>query len=373
MNLVATGIRPAVLLEPGQVCRASPPLADVLVALEELIARGTPADTGAIAVTAEDVASLGVFLLEGSCFLVNRKLLRERLAGTLAPWRPSLDQPDSTHASAVEGGSDVLVEECTRTLEARPSTDAETEVGAMGSVGEDAYSRQRDFAMLDVRKSLPAPAVRTDALLPCLCQALLAIFGEPHDGEGSREMSAARLVADEPGAPVPVDEGSHGGVTSSDGRGWLHDWNRKELAVERHQALWTGCGSVGLPGLAGWLLEYPVIYCLPASEDKEAAGDPGNCLSMVPLTVYSVHIDLETPSSALVADDSHRCHALSFSVPQSLEGDSLTRSHLSRLLDSFASRLRSRFARVVPHSDSRESCQRLRIDTRTEVLDRVAL
>lgn len=287
----------------------------------------------------------------------------------------------------------------------------------------DAPGQGLDCAFIDVRKSLKGPVVRTDALAPQLYEALRSTFGVAAGDlrAGAVVDVQAAIGADPPPSPstqreVPVaatsffhqekgDNFSEAPSEPSEGALWLRDWERKDLALDG-RGLSESLGDVGLPGLAGWLLEYPVIYCCSSltgngqsSEDGGGAeaGHVGNCLALVPLTVYSLRLEVGYGASCLPRESgSSSFEAFSFSVPQTMcclaetVGDGgawhgageyrgqAVASGLNSLVENFLERFERR---IASHRSSSAGCcqrhqhwlERLSVTKRIETLDQVAL
>lgn len=396
VSLVAAGIRCAVLLDSRRAPRASPPLAAVLQALEDNRRSdggdGSNADGGNI----DAIASLGLLRLEGSSFLVNRRLLASRVREVLSPdpppppppvdavaptnsgpCLPACDRLSSAYATPEGGpvvqGADGGEKEAVASVEVQGRSATAPACGSGDSSSTVTPRRRaRDFALLDVRKPLPVPSVRTSVLGPRLCAALRSIFGD------------AMVGSQAPSNPTEAE---------TDGQRWLHDRNRKDLDVSS-DGLCESLSGVGLSGLAGWLLEYPVVYCCRSLESERTMGgdDPGehgNCLAMSPLTVYSVIFELGRTDDRLSRDSPCSFEAFSFSVPETVRGESeaegdavasatvVSRAGVARLHVLVADLVDRIERRITRH---RASCgQRpqwlhgVSVRKRTETLDHVAL
>ena len=421
--LVAAGVRCAALLDTRRAPRGSAPLGDVLDALqeqEEKVRRlqqeqheeGVDCADSATLARRSGVACLGLLALEGSLFLVNRALLLRRLeaffsAESAAERRSSRGAAgDKTETRGA--GTAAIGERSGRT--SQPAPIARFCGGAEKE--RQRHGRRRTVALVDVRRALALPCERSDALAPRLAAALRSAFGGAvaddgvaiiHEGSIAAEPAAIRDRADRCG-----DDGG------GDGGRWLRNWGTKELKLGLEDLRET-LGDVGFCGLAGWLLEYPVVYCCPSqvgSPDDDpdraheggggatAANAMGNCLAGVPLTVYTLSVDLsdecgsassrqvprKTPSDAATGA---ALQAFSFSVPARVcgphraEGDEEgLAAGLHGLVDEFVGRLEARIARHRGSSGStgcsserqkERSVLGLHVTKRTETLDRVAL
>jgi Domain of unknown function (DUF4504) len=88
--------------------------------------------------------------------------------------------------------------------------------------------------------------------------------------------------------------------------------------------------SIGLCGVAGWLLEYPAVYCISSSAAR-------NRLANVPLAVHDVSFTVQ----------GRQLHAYSFSVPavpSSAADSSSVTTELQAYIDSFTAVLTARVA-----------------------------
>lgn len=469
-------VRCAVLLDSRRAPSGSPPLAGVLLALQQQQQEQRDNSSGC------EVACLGLLDLGGSCFLVNREMLLQRLKDFYCV--------ESTTTTAGKMEHCGRAQSCTTKCSSSPSssssssgrcgvTRASTEGQPVGVTTVGPSSQQwegypaspagnssaaaqqqglrRDFALVDVRKSLASPCDRSDFLVAKLHASLRSAFGDvPVATVGSVRGDHTNLsTADLPSPPQPdgippshrqgsptTAEGmakntgeddrssSSGNRSSSDfclapnrkegeGARWLRDWGMKEMSLDC-ESLRDTLGDVGLPGLAGWLLEYPVIYCCPPSlvrrrtddEDRGGGGDDGaehatgNCLAAVPLTVYSLSVEIDdkddaatrccsprvpldsTPSSGSAGTTSSQ--AFSFSVPEIMCGatepekgreERRNTAGVHRLVDFFFERLESRIARHRRRSSSssgdggrhQQLVRGLTVTKRNETLDRVAL
>lgn len=258
-----------------------------------------------------------------------------------------------------------------------------------------APSGRPDFALLDVRKSLAAPVVRTDTLLPVLSKALQTIFGDRAQErslqqERSTDGSGVSTCSDPQVSGSPRSQGV-AEVGALHGHQWLYSWGTREFALDSVSLRGT-LGDVGLTGLVGWLLEYPVVYCCPpgphggGATNDSASFDPGNCLAMIPLTVYSLNVSFG--GGSLTPPTTPLLETWSFSVPQVVRFDDsgvkgmlydekdtarAARQHLSGLVDAFLSSLRRRAATFVVSASQQGLDPELLVNQRTEILDRVAL
>lgn len=430
--IVAAGVRCAVLLDTRRAPRGSPPLADVLHALpqEKHDDHHQQHEKGAGGgdSTSYDVACLGLLVLEGSLFLVNRALLLRRLGDFF-----STESIAEMSSSGVAGGAIEKDAAGTAAAAVGPSSGRTNRpappASSSGSGSPGAQRRRhgrRTFALVDVRKPLALPCERSDVLVPRLGAALRSAFGgvvadgadqppprgapsDTHRGSTAAELAAMGNRADRRSDDGELCLATHG---EEEAARWLRDWGTKELVLD-FEGLGETLGDVGLCGLAGWLLEYPVIYCCPSrpDEDTDRAGGlggattehvMGNCLAGVPLTVYSLSVELgdekgsgsscllppsEMPSGA--AGKSLR-QAFSFSVPERVcgpadaeEGKEGINIGLQGLVDGLLGRLEARIARHRISSNSGggfSSCGRreqlvygVNVSKRTETLDRVAL
>lgn len=266
-----------------------------------------------------------------------------------------------------------------------------------------------DCAFIDVRKALEGPVVRTDALAPQLSAALRSTFGvatsvdppshSPTQGETPVVVASFHDQENtfRKAPSVPTEAAL-----------WLRDWKIMDLALDS-RGLSESLGDVGMPGFAGWLLEYPVVYCCPSltgteqeNEDGGGAegGHAGNCLGLVPLTVYSLRLGIGYGASSLPREPhSSDFEAFSFSVPQTVcclaetagdhDGDDDWRGvgedrddgvtvGLNRKVEMFLERFERRIA--SHRSSSAGRCERhqhwlerLSVTKHIETLDQVAL
>ncbi|CAM9473739.1 unnamed protein product [Pylaiella littoralis] len=484
--LVAARVRCAVLLDSRRAPRGSPPLASVLFELQHQQQQqqqrrqhcnGCPRCSSGC-----DVACLGLLFLEESCFLVNRVMLLQRLG--------DFHSVESTIAAGkvenVGRAQDFTNTECSCSgrcgVPRDPSEGQPVEVTAVGpssklegypappagkssAAAQQQRQRQgprRDFALVDVRKSLASPCNHSDFLVPKLHAALRSAFGDvavaaaaaaaAADSCGRGDLTSS-FIADSSLPPPPGTRSSSHRVpprateataknnaeemSSGDGgrefcraparerqgARWLRDWGMMEMSLDC-ESLGKILGDVGLPGLAGWLLEYPVIYCCPslvettkdygdrgedgalrgAATGTETEHEVGNCLPVVPLTVFSLIFDTDKdatgccspPPAPIAFTSSHSTgatasHAFSFSVPETMCGTTevekgeqggLEETNLQSLVDIFLGRLESRIARHRRRHGSGDCCccglhqqsvYGLTVTKRTETLDRVAL
>lgn len=461
-------IRCAVLLDSRRAPSGSPPLAGVLLALQQQQQQQQQHGSSC------DVACLGLLVLGGSCFLVNREMLLQRLKSfhfvesTTAIGKMEYfgrAQASTTCSSSSSSGSPSS--SSGRCGVTRSQTEGQavgvTAVGPTSQRGgyvppvgnssaavqqqQQQQGLRRDLALVDVRKSLASPCDRSDFLVPKLHAALRSAFGEvpvaanssvrgdhtnlcTADSPSSSHRGSATTTAEVMARNNGEDRSSSGDrssdfclATAGEGEGarWLRDWGVKEMSLDC-ESLRDTLGDVGLPGLAGWLLEYPVIYCCPPSlvrrttndEDRGEGGEhgaehaTGNCLAAVPLTVYSLSFEIDdkdatgcrspprmplggTPSGSTGTTFSQ---AFSFSVPETMCGDTepeqgaeegLNTTGVHALVVSFFERLESRIARHGRRSSSssggdgccdgrhQQLVRGLTVTKRTETLDRVAL
>ena len=331
--------------------------------------------TGGCSCRGEDLAlaSLGLLHLEGSSFLINRKILRARLDEFLL-------HPQSPD----------------RVL---PSSSVSTPLVTPGG---------RDFRFIDVGSILCAPRVSVDGALRKQLRAALRSFFGYSNGQAE--------------APCHVSQEASGNSSSSQVTGlskpapgtdvfgaarWLRDWREKEATLGGGDIRKT-LGNVGLTGLAGWLLEYPVIYCCPCPSDgKRPEGESGpetginaNCLAATPLVVYTVRFEFARANAARQRESVSLFEAFSFSVPETAQdrtaclGEDVndetgvsedqkrmtTLDALRAFIDEFFGAFEAKVARhndagaCVECSRDRERCiLKLRVSERREILDRVAL
>lgn len=398
VNLVAAGIRSAVLLDSRRMPRGSPPLAKILKALQVTTSTSGSKTSRESTYRSEDIASLGLLLLDDSSFLVNRSALQRRLVEILRPSHVIPLAPVSDlHKGGIGGPESSLPAPPIATIGARRKT-------AMPSGSPSRVSiSPRDFALLDVGKSRVVPTICTDNVSPQLLRVLSCIFGDGVAGTEAKtdarlrdgSDSEQRGIVTKSAVSEPPDKQGLFGARTCDGARWFNHWDTKELVVDTN-ALRERLGNLGLPGLAGWLLEYPVIYCCPSSHrHRDTPGDEdgtfedrGNCLSLAELTVYSLHIKFEKNTPTPQHDSGHSCQVLSFSVPQVVHpadgnvsdvhhDDSprmqLVRERLSGLVRSFVSRIEARVANAAARYGWQRSHYDVHVSKRTETLCRVAL
>lgn len=418
-------MRCAVLLDSLRAPRASPPLADVLRLLHDNYVAENCADCCSSS-GGKSVASLGLLRLDGSGFLVNRLVLARRIdeillnspaaftypAGSATPAPVSRDNTVSRACTTIEGYPSDSPKKHAR-MKTKETADA-LEPSSMGSDppprGSTAHEGQYDFALLDVRESLPRPVVVTNVLAPRLCEALHSIFKDPPAIVQTRKntdlpppMKPLEVNPTTPSAPSTITggEGVGGGgsLAPSEGAQWLLDWNNKVLELGSCGELRRILGDVGLSGLAGWILEYPVIYCCPSlrqwKQDEIGAETDsivvGNCLAESSLMVYSFRIELGRKSDSVLS-----CEAFSFSVPEEVfdptpvteGGDSKLVGQgqkvafgLNSLVDKFLDGVQRRIEPHTRNTGDEVCCQRnrqqwlnrLSVNKRIERLDRVAL
>ncbi|CAM9800509.1 unnamed protein product [Ectocarpus sp. 12 AP-2014] len=437
--LAAAGVRCAVLLDSRRAPRRSPPLVDVLLALQHdqqerqqqkecCATRDCHSDCDC---SSGGVACLGLLVLEGSSFLVNRVMLVGRLDELFLGETIAAEQADERF---------------------RRSSTCATDFGKKGGYGTEAavdgaasahqrHFDRRDLALLDVNKAQAVPRDRNDVLAPRLYAALLWAFGGATVAATAKSVEEGR--ADGP-SPTPPPRGTSRKSTAMEtsaesnrkdrfcrgdgahrvppsqlegGSRWLRDWSMKELVLDCESLVKT-LGDVGLSGLAGWLLEYPVIYCcsslndgtINGSDGKEMEHARGNCLAAVPLSVYSLAVDLgdkgrgcssrrqpsldERSASATGA----WFEAFSFSVPETMCGPTETEQDeddvnrggacgenreerhrraaaaLHGLVDNFVQTIDRRLARLRRSGDNGNgSFLSLNVSKRRATLDQVAL
>ncbi|CAM9449093.1 unnamed protein product [Choristocarpus tenellus] len=276
LNILAAEVRAAVLLDCRQVPSDFPPLPDVLLALQEDHECG-----------GEHIGAIGVLIVEDTVFLVNRRILQSRLL------------------EIIPGD---LVD---RLLEGNP-------VDLSNTVVQNRKSNSLPgVALVSVGHELKSPLICSGPILPFLSDALRwAFFREGTnicqkvETSGEGEVAAALLV---------FGKGS-----------WLRDWSQVELRLDGGTLI-EKLGNVGLSGFAGWLLEYPVVYCCASvnmyERDLLGCGEGSekgkNCLSYVPLRVYTVRFDAYPPSSNSHNTARNMEHSFSFSIPEVAESDKL--------------------------------------------------
>lgn len=429
--LLAAGVRCAVLLDTRRAPRGSPPVADVLDALQEEKGRlkdqqhDNGADGGGSG--SRGVACLGVLVLEGSVFLVNRALLLHRLEDffsveSIAERRSRSGVAGATTEEDVAGAAEI------GPSSGRTSQLATPVSGSGAGAERQQHGGRQTFALVDVRRSLASPCERSDVLVPRLDAALRSAFGmivadgadhPPHDVASDTNTRGGSTVAETAAAMGDRtnrrEDGSELGPATTHGEGeegarWLRDWGTKELVLDC-EGLRETLAGVGLSGLAGWLLEYPVIYCCPsqvgphgdADRSGEAGGASaehvmGNCLAAAPLSVYALSVDLGDQKGSgdsrhlrrdMPSDTIGTClHAFSFSVPERVcgtadaeGGEEGVQIGLQELVDEFLARLKGRIAGHRRSSSGggysgerhKQLVCGLNVSKRTETLDRVAL
>lgn len=334
--------------------RGSPPFASVLRALQDGRRCTVGGSIGRDNCGSDDVASLGLLTLGSTCFLVNRRLLRTRLAQILAP-------PTTARA-------------------------------------------KRETELLDVRRYQRTPTLCTEHLAPRLVAALSWIFGDvkADDTPSGARVNASDVCGEENAAKTTAPSTSESQETSESdglcapGGRWLEDWESTTLTLDVGHSLCTTLGNVGMSGLAGWLLEYPVVYCCRASgsRDDDNGGDSGNCLAMTCLTVYTIGLRFEEPNvpASTPPSSDELFGAFSFSIPEVVhtgaEGNGCSADeemgeqghaapgYFSGVVDRFVARLENRVARCGAVSSTHcrlPSSARLVVERRTEILDHVAL
>lgn len=442
--LAAAGVRCAVLLDSRRAPRRSPPLADVLLALQHdqqerqqqngrCATRDCHSDGDS---SSCGVACLGLLVLEGSSFLVNRVMLVRRL-NELLSGKAIAAQADEWFRRSSTCATDCGKKSGYGTAAVRPAVDDVAEA-------HQRHVDRRDSVLLDVNRALAVPRDRSDVLAPRLYAALLWAFGVATVAATANSVEGGRVSGPSPPTPppraMPVDTSRSAVTKTSAAKGnreerfcggdgvhcvppsgleggarWLRDWNVKELVLDCESLVKT-LGDVGLSGLAGWLLEYPVIYCCSSlndgtpdgSDGKETEHARGNCLAAVPLTVYSLAVDLgdkamgcsllprpsldERSANATVA-----CfEAFSFSVPETLCGpteaeheddvndggacgENREERHrrkvaaLHGLVQNFVQTIERRLARLRRSGDKGNGFLRLNVSKRRATLDQVAL
>lgn len=265
-----------------------------------------------------------------------------------------------------------------------------------------------DCAFVDVRQAFEGPVVRTGALAPQLSAALRSTFGVATNADlPSRSPIQGETQIAAPSYHDQRNNFREAPGKQTEGALWLRDWKRMDLALDSRR-LSESLGDVGMPGFAGWLLEYPVVYCCSSltgtgqkSEDggDAEAGHAGNCLGLVPLTVYSLRLGIVYGTSSLPREsNSSDFEAFSFSVPQTVcclaetagdhDGDGDWRGlgedrneaaivGLNRQVEMFLERFERRIAShrsSVGRSERHQHwLQRLSVTKRIETLDQVAL
>lgn len=267
--------------------------------------------------------------------------------------------------------------------------------------------------MLDVRRCQRTPTLCTEHLAPRLVAALLLTFGDvkADDTPSGAGVDASDTCGEEDAtkATVPAtskcQEVFRSDSLCAPGERWLQDWDSTTLTLDVGHSLCTTLGNVGMSGLAGWLLEYPVIYCCRTSgsrnddTDENSTtethdGDSGNCLAMTCLTVYTIGLEFEEPivPASTPPSSDELFGAFSFSVPEMVRsgaesGDCsadeergqqghAALGYFSGLVDRFVARLEDRVARCSAVSSCHcrlPSSARLVVERRTEILGHVAL
>ncbi|CAB1119854.1 unnamed protein product [Ectocarpus sp. CCAP 1310/34] len=440
--LVAAGVRCAVLLDSRRAPRGFPPLADVLLAMqhdqqerqqqkERCATRDCHSDCDC---SSGGVACLGLLVLEGSSFLVNRVMLVHRLNELFSGETIAAQQADEMFRRSSTCATGCGKKSGYEAEAVRPAVD----------VAASAHQRRlgwRDSTLLDVNKALAVPSDRSDVLAPRLCAALLWAFGgatvaatansveggrasRPSPTPPPRGTSRESMAMETPAKSNKEDrfcggDGVHRVLPSEleGGARWLRDLSMKELILDCESLVKT-LGDVGLSGLAGWLLEYPVIYCCSSlndgtsngSDGKEMEHARGNCLAAVPLTVYSFAVDLgdkgrgcssrSQPSldERSVSATGAWFDAFSFSVPETMCGPTETEQDedevngggacgenreerhrrtaaaLHGLVDNFVQTIDRRLARLRGSGDNGNgSFLSLNVFKRRATLDQVAL
>ncbi|CAM9953122.1 unnamed protein product [Ectocarpus sp. 4 AP-2014] len=436
--LAAAGVRCAVLLDSRRATRRSPPLADVLLALqhdqqerqqqkERCATRDCHSDCDC---SIGGVACLGLLVLEGSSFLINRVMLVRRLNELFSGKTIAAERADERFRRSSTCATDCGKKSGYGTEAVRPAVD-----GAASA--HQRHFDRRELALLDVNKVLAVPSDRSDVLAPRLYAALLWAFGEatvtatansveegrasgpsptPPPRGTSRESTAMEISAESNREDrFCRGDGVHR-VPPSDQEGgarWLRDWSIKELVLDCESLVKT-LGDVGLSGLAGWLLEYPVIYCCSSLNDETTDGSDGkemehargNCLAAVPLTVYSLAVDLgdkgrgcsSRPQPSLDERSASATgawfEAFSFSVPETMRGpteteqdedevngggacgenrEERTAAALHGLVDNFVQTIDRRLARLRTSGVNGNGSLSLNVSKRRATLDQVAL
>jgi len=272
------------------------------------------------------------------------------------------------------------------------------------AAGQGQRQGRREFALVDVRRLLPMPCDRSDVLGPRLQAALCSAFRSAGADKPPPSCDAPFLFHGVPTTKEAREDRTSG--TGEDrlslprereGAQWLHDWERKEVVLDC-VSLREALGDVGLSGLAGWLLEYPVIYCCPSligtgdvggsaggsgGGTEEGEYVMGNCLAAVPLTVYSLGVELGSEGTGGAAGAPH-LQAFSFSVPDEVSGPPEAVHHgegveigLRGPVDRFLRKLEARIARHrrIIESDGwhQPLVRALNVTKRAETLERVAL
>lgn len=374
---MAARLRCAVLLDSRRAPRSAPPLSEVLLKLEAN-RKAERRDIDAFERHSEELASIGLLRLENSCFLVNRQMLREKLDNAL------LSSPLSNRVPSSRSASTPLV----------PTSG-------------------RNIGLLHVRGTLAAPQLCVKgALRNQLHAALGSVFGysaghvsDPTDTEAPSCWSRERGHRS-PSPRVTNRSKLEFETDGSEGVRWLRDWKFKEMILNGKDVS-ERLGDVGMPGLAGWLLEYPVIYCCPSpSEGERGQGDANwsetgvvaNCLAGTPLVVYTLRFEFTGDDAKTSEESTSSFEAFSFSIPEPVQvrtgcaeyndtagvredqegANTLTTLH--SLVDSF---LETFEARVAHHNDGvacasycrdhKRRALHMSVKSRREMLDRVAL
>ncbi|CBJ48423.1 expressed unknown protein [Ectocarpus siliculosus] len=440
--LAAAGVRCAVLLDSRRAPRRSPPLADVLLALqhdqqerqqqkEHCATRDCHSDCDC---NSGGVACLGLLVLEGSSFLVNRVMLVRRLNELFSGETIAAEPVDERFRRSATCATDCDKKSGYGTEAVRPAVD-----GAASA--HQRHFDRRDLALLDVNMALAVPSDRSDVLAPRLYAALLWAFGGATVAATANSVEEGRARGP---SPTPPPRGTSRESTAMEtsaksnredrfcggdgvhrvppselegGARWLRDWSMKELVLDCESLVKT-LGDVGLSGMAGWLLEYPAIYCCSSlndgttngSDGKEMEHARGNCLAAVPLTVYSLAVDLgdkgrgssSRPQPSLDERSASVTgawfEAFSFSVPEAMCGPTETEQDedevngggacgenreerhrrtaaaLHGLVDNFVQTIDRRLARLRRSGvNGNDSFLSLNVSKRRATLDQVAL
>lgn len=373
---MAARLRCSVLLDSRRAPRSALPFWEVLVKLQAN-RKADRRDHDAFERHSEELASLGLLRLEDSCFLVNRQMLRKKLDDAL------LSSPLSDRMPSSRTALTPLV----------PTSG-------------------RNIGLLDVRGTLAAPQL-------CLKGALRNQF---HAALGSMFGYSTSHVSDPTNTEAPPSCWSRGSNPSSprvtnqsklefetggsEGARWLRDWKFKEVILNGKDVR-ERLGDVGMSGLAGWLLEYPVTYCCPSpSEGGRGKGDlnwsetgvAANCLAGTPLVVYTLRFEFTGDDAKMSEESRSSFDAFSFSIPERVQvrtgcvEDSDTASvredqegaNTPTILHSFVENFLETFeARVARHNDGvactsycrdhKRRALHMSVKSRKETLDRVAL
>lgn len=377
--LVAARLRCSVLLDSRRAPRSAQPFSEILLKLQAN-RKADRKDHDAFERQNEEVASLGLLHLEDSCFLINRQMLREKLDDAL------LSSPMSDRMP-----------------------------GSMAALTHVIPTSGRNMGLLDVRGTLAAPQLCVKgALRNQLHAALGSVFGysashlnDPTSTEAPPICWSRERGRGNPSSPrVTIQSKVEFETGGSEGVRWLRDWKSKELFLNGKD-IRERLGNVGMSGLAGWLLEYPVTYCCPSpSEGERGPGDyswletsvAANCLAGTPLVVYTLHFEFTRDDSKMSDESRSSFDAFSFSIPESVqiqtgctenndtarvredEEGANTPTILHSLVNNFLETFEARVARhnegvacTSYYRDHKRRALHMSVKSRKETLDRVAL